>query len=184
MFREYVSKFFDIVKRGKSRGATTLWKMFDDKKQPWKPWKDHEHRSLHSWEPWHEYWHLQIRTSEIGGKVREAFEVAITTRDSFLMAACNIMNEVIVAFARERGIEMHDKIRDGILLQREFVGPKEDTGVRILARSSGGLGPKKKTYSFLRLLNQGKRIFVRIKKEDGYSQGKKQMVQGYPFAQV
>lgn len=156
MFREYVAKFFDIVRREKSRGIRALWKIFDDKKEPWKPWKDHEHRSLNSWKPWHEYWYLQIRTTEIGGKVREALEVAVATRDSFLVAACSVMNEVVLDFARERGIEVHDRIQDGTLLQREFVElkKKEDPELRAWALTVGPDPTKKQVDSSGRVMSQ------------------------------
>lgn len=140
MFREDVAKFFDIVKRERSIGMGALWRFLNDKNQPWRPWKNYEHRSMNSWKPWHEYWILQLRTREIGEEVREALQNAIASRDSFLMAACSMMNEVVLDFAEEKGVEVHDKFRDGVLLQRDFLGFDNEEDPEFNAWARGVMG--------------------------------------------
>ena len=120
-------KFFDIVNREHSRGSRALWETLNDKKQPWKPWKDYEHSPVKSWKYWHEYPHLQIQTREIGEKVRRALEDAIATRDLFLLAACSKIDQVVLDFVREKSIEVHEKFdKDGVLLERKFGSPDDE----------------------------------------------------------
>lgn len=140
MFREDVTIFFDIVKRERKIGMRALWKFLNDKNQPWKPWKSYEHRSMNSWNPWQEYWILRLRTKEIGEGVRESLQNAIASRDSFLKAACSMLNEVVLDFAQEKGVDVHDKFQGGVLLQREFVGFENEEDPELNAWAQAVMG--------------------------------------------
>lgn len=87
------------------------------------PWKTYDHQPMDSRQPWHEYRHLESQTRDIAEEIRETLEAAVACRDAFLLAACSVLNNVVMDFAREQDIEVHDKFEDGGLRQREFVDP-------------------------------------------------------------
>jgi hypothetical protein len=60
----------------------------------------------------------------MAGKIQQALQSAIETRDAFLQAACNHMNEVIQTYAEKSGFLVQDDYDGIVLIERRLIDPK------------------------------------------------------------
>ena len=79
------------------------------------------------WKHWQEdFPSLTSTTTHMAGKIQQALQSAIKTRDAYLKAAYNVIDEVTRTYAKSCGLRVQDKYNGMVLVQRIFESSKLD----------------------------------------------------------
>ena len=98
-------KYLQTVKREKNIGR--LRKILN-RPEEWKHWQE-------------DYPSLTSTTNNIAVEIQQSLQSAIETRDTYLKAAYNDINEVIQTYAKNCGVPVEDEYDGIVLVQRIFV---------------------------------------------------------------